>query len=412
MNARVLIIAHGHPDLQKGGAEVAARNLHRALLAEGVESALIARTDGPSHGGSAFSSRGGTGELFVHTGMQDAFDFRARDPHMVGLEFGALLRRYQPTVIHFQHYVHLGLEWLHVARRTCPDAKLVLTLHEYLALCYHGGQMLKRPGLELCYRSDPDDCARCYPERGGGPDFFLRREFIRSAFALIDQFVTPSAFLKQRYVEWGLDASRIEVLENVQMVRSALPPRRLAPGELRGRFAFFGQANAFKGLDLALEAFLVLPNHVRQQVHFALHAAHLDEQPTAFREKLGKLLHAARRVATMHGRYEPADLPRRMENTDWVLVPSIWWENSPMVIQEAFGHGRPVLCSDIGGMAEKVRHGVDGWHFPARDARALASTIIHLVTQEGLWDKLQAGVETPLDPAEITRRHLALYRRP
>ena len=52
-----------------------------------------------------------------------------------------------------------------------------------------------------------------------------------------------------------------------------------------------------------------------------------------------------------------------MSSVDWVVVPSIWWENSPLVIQEAFMHGRPVICSDIGGMAEKVNDGVDGLHF-------------------------------------------------
>ena len=56
-----------------------------------------------------------------------------------------------------------------------------------------------------------------------------------------------------------------------------------------------------------------------------------------------------------------------MAEIDWVVVPSIWWENSPLVIQEAFLHGRPVICSDIGGMAEKVRHGVDGLHFRVGD---------------------------------------------
>ena len=43
-----------------------------------------------------------------------------------------------------------------------------------------------------------------------------------------------------------------------------------------------------------------------------------------------------------------------MSEIDWVVVPSRWWENSPLVIQEAFMHGRPVICSGIGGMAEKV----------------------------------------------------------
>ena len=64
-----------------------------------------------------------------------------------------------------------------------------------------------------------------------------------------------------------------------------------------------------------------------------------------------------------------------MASVDWVVVPSIWWENSPLVIQEAFLHGRPVICSDIGGMAEKVDDGVNGLHFRTGDPRSLAQAI-------------------------------------
>jgi glycosyltransferase involved in cell wall biosynthesis len=77
---------------------------------------------------------------------------------------------------------------------------------------------------------------------------------------------------------------------------------------------------------------------------------------------------------------------------DWVVVPSIWWENAPLVIQEAFAHGRPVICSDIGGMAEKVTDGVDGLHFRAGDPQSLADTIERAVGTPGLWDRLRAGI--------------------
>ena len=52
-----------------------------------------------------------------------------------------------------------------------------------------------------------------------------------------------------------------------------------------------------------------------------------------------------------------------MRSVDWVIMPSVWWENSPIVIQEAFFHGRPIISSNIGGMAEKITDDVDGLHF-------------------------------------------------
>ena len=63
-----------------------------------------------------------------------------------------------------------------------------------------------------------------------------------------------------------------------------------------------------------------------------------------------------------------------------------------MVIQEAFLHGRPVICSDIGGMAEKVTHGVNGLHFRAGNATDLAEIIRRAVNTPGLWEKLRAGI--------------------
>jgi len=84
---------------------------------------------------------------------------------------------------------------------------------------------------------------------------------------------------------------------------------------------------------------------------------------------------------------------------DWVVVPSVWWENSPLVIQEAFQQGRPVICSDIGGMAEKVTDGVNGLHFTAGDAMSLAEAIKRATTTPGLWDSLREGVPAiyPMD---------------
>src|SRR5204863_4376445 len=123
-----------------------------------------------------------------------------------------------------------------------------------------------------------------------------------------------------------------------------------------------------------------------------IHGANLDWAPTAFQDKLRALLEEAGGSVTLVGQYEPEDLPKLMAETDWVVVPSIWWENSPLVIQEAFLYGRPVICSDIGGMAEKVTQGVNGLHFSVGDPRSLANVIRTAVTTPGLWDELREGI--------------------
>ena len=71
---------------------------------------------------------------------------------------------------------------------------------------------------------------------------------------------------------------------------------------------------------------------------------------------------------------------------DWVITPSIWWENAPLVIQEAFQQRRPVICSDIGGMAEAVTNGHDGLHFRTGDSADLARVMRRAMTESSLWE--------------------------
>ena len=90
---------------------------------------------------------------------------------------------------------------------------------------------------------------------------------------------------------------------------------------------------------------------------------------------------------------EPAQLPDLMSNMDWVMVPSIWWENSPLVIGEARTLGRPVICSRIGGMAEKVTEGENGLCFTVGDAHSLTDTLMRAATTPGLWDSLVSRIQ-------------------
>jgi glycosyltransferase involved in cell wall biosynthesis len=103
-------------------------------------------------------------------------------------------------------------------------------------------------------------------------------------------------------------------------------------------------------------------------------------------------------------------LPELMREVDWVVVPSTWWENSPVVIQEAFLHGRPIICSDIGGMAEKVRNRVDGLHFRAGSAESLVDRLIEVLQNPGVWERLRSRIRRPLSASDAAEQHLAVYR--
>jgi len=417
---KVLYVCHNHPSLHPGGAETCALELYEAMRASSeFEPFFLARIAAARpHPGTPFGAvNGDPNQIFFYT---DGADFNAfyltsvnKDNYTTSLR--DFLIACQPDIVHFQHTHFLGYDLIRETKNTLPNAPMIYTLHEYLPICHRHGQMLRMRNNELCRESSPRRCHECFPDISP-QSFFMRKRFIESHFSLIDLFLAPSRFLLDRYVEWGLPRAKIRYEENGR--RTVQRMNDVAEDRPRDRIGFFGQFNLFKGVNVLLKAMKILsedllestatssskqstrrsvsaqggPNFHRENVHLWLHGANLEMQPTAFQDEFNALLEATKQNVTIVGRYDQAELPRLMADIDWVVMPSIWWENAPLVIQEAFQYGRPVICSDIGGMAEKVTDGVNGLHFRARDPASLAQTIRQAVGTPGLWERLRSGI--------------------
>ena len=216
-SARVLVIAHGHPAHSPGGGEIAAHALHMALRAsDDFNSVFLARHTNPypAHAGSAFSGSAEPAEILFHTSMGDHFLFRPEDPKRIWRHFREMLEFVRPDIVHFHHYLHLGLEMLGEVRRLQSRVPIILTLHDFQAICHNHGQMVHARKQSLCLRASPDDCQGCFPSRST-QDFALRERYIKSWFECVDRFVAPSAFLAERYIQWGIERSRIDIIENL-----------------------------------------------------------------------------------------------------------------------------------------------------------------------------------------------------
>jgi glycosyltransferase involved in cell wall biosynthesis len=406
---RVLVISHAHPDFSLGGGELAAYNLFKALKQHPhVQDAwFLARAD---------RGRGATGQITMRRPNEYIWEQAVHNWHMMKAAhqdslttwFADLVRALQPTIVFAHHYAHLGLEYLQVLRQVAPQAKIVMTLHEYMAICSNNGQMIKTGNFRLCSRESFDECHQCFPDRSP-EDFWMRKHYFLRNFEHIDMFVAPSEFLRQRYVAWGIAPERIIVIENGQATAEPAPPRTLTRREGRNRFGFFGQINPYKGLATLLEALQHATKvGIRSNLVLEVHGANLEQQSAEFQARIRDL--AAPLLESGHlqwmGPYQPHELPGRIAEVDWVVIPSGWWENSPMVIQEAFVYGRPVICSDIGGMAEKVRHGVDGYHVPASNVLQWSHVLQHAASLTDEWDRLRASIRRPPSYAGCAQAHL------
>ena len=409
---RVLVISHGHPSYSIGGAEVASHALFRAIMATpGHEAFYLARAPATirRHVETPLMSlRHGAQEAFLHTSRWDEFWLSNGGMMELTGAFASYLERIDPDVVHFHHVIGLGVEAIALVRRVLPRVRLVVTLHEYLAICANHGQMVKTDRHRLCKEASPSLCNSCLPQHSPA-DFFAREEHVRAHLMLADAYVSPSHFLIDRYVSWGLPQERFRMIEN-GVTGEPVPPRALPERGRRDRFAFFGQVTEFKGLPVLLDAISRVPDELWGNATLNVFGGNLEFQPEAFQRRFHSLVETAGRRVKFHGSYSQEELPGLMAEIDWVIVPSIWWENSPVVIQEAFLHRRPLIASGIGGMAEKIRNEVDGLHFRAGSSESLTDRLSRALREEGLWERLSAAAPRPPDLPAVASEHLALYR--
>ena len=219
------------------------------------------------------------------------------------------------------------------------------------------------------------DVDRFQSVRGGAQVRLLRRardwELRRAAHVF-----TPSAYLRELAVSWGVPAERVSVLPNPAPRLPDLPPR----DELRRSFglngatlAFAGRLTAQKSLDVALEAV------ARTEGVRLLIAGDGDERGA---------LEARAAELGLGGRVEflgaqPRERVVALFGAADAAILSSSWENFPHSVVEALAAGTPVLATAIGGVAEVVRDGENGLLVPPGDAEALAGRDRPLLRRRG-----------------------------
>ena len=409
---KALIIAHNHPQFFPGGAEIFAYDLFKAIRSyTEYEPFFLAAADPTTrevHTGTPFQMLvDAKDEALFWGGSFDYFYQSQQILNFIYLDFKHFLQQLQPDVIHFHHTIRFGVEAIQMARQTLPDVKIVFTIHEFILICNRDGQMVRKDNQELCEFASPNRCHRCFPEYTP-QQFKMREQFIKAHLELVDRFISPSHFLAKRFVDWGLPENKITVLENGRQIHPPAPQRQWSSQQKRNQFGFFGQINPYKGVLLILEAVEYLVKNNYEDFHINLFGNIASGFPE-FKAEFTKFLNQYQDLVTHHGKYEQAEIPDLIQLVDWVIVPSTWWENSPLVIQEVFMHKRPIICSNIGGMAEKVEDRVTGLHFKVRNAASLAKTMKTAIDDDWLWFNLVNNIEPRLSIAQSALQHIEVY---
>ena len=281
----------------------------------------------------------GAREVLFNTQAYDYFRLSNRNAKELTRDFVRFVTDLSPDLVHFHHFIGLGMESLYALREALPSIRIVVTFHEFLSICHHHGQMVKTGSSRLCYRSSPAECAGCFPEIAPA-QFYKRERFIKTFLELADLYISPSQFLLERYVDWGLPressaASRTASTRPWWRRRGPACRRRRAPQPLR----LFRPDQRVQGAGCGARRDRARAGDPGARIALPGLRQHPRKPAPGLPARLRRTGRALRPPRALLGSYRPSDLPRLMRNIDWVIVPSNWWENSPVVIQEAFRTG-------------------------------------------------------------------------
>ena len=446
----ILYVVHGFPPDTWAGTEVYTLNLAKEIQRRGHRVTVLARVPavrseadgGPAEFSVSETAFEGLRVLRLTNRLEHEDIAQTYRRPAVERRFREILERERPYLVHFMHLIHLSAGLVGAARGR--GIATAITCHDFWSICAR--VQLIRPDGVRCEENMGSGCFLCVKEKSygripalhrldaaAGPlvdalasgmrhgrllpeswrrrwdgfaDLRARQPAVVGAYAAADLRISPSRFLRQKLVDTaGFDPETILYSDNglaTDPVR-ALAKRPDAQG--RVRFGFVGSLVWYKGGETMLRAMK------RLEGTRAVLNVHGDFRPESDPHHAA-LARLAGGNVRFHGRFDNARLSEVYAEIDVLLVPSVWWENSPITIHEAFLTRTPVVASGIGGMAEFVRDGVDGLHFAAGNDADLAQKLRRFLDEPDLLARLGGdppAVKTIADDAAATEyRYRAL----
>jgi glycosyltransferase involved in cell wall biosynthesis len=214
-----------------------------------------------------------------------------------------------------------------------------------------------------------------------------RAEYMRRLCRDVTHFFAPTEYLRRRFIEFGVADDRLSTS------RTGIDHRRFARASARPRadclrLGFIGSLTRSKAPDVLLEAFQQLPRGAASVTVVGSFAPYHGD--SSYRAVVEPLLHHD--AVRLRGPVPHRQIPDLLRDLDILVVPSVWPENSPLVLHEAFLARVPVVASRIGGIPEIVADGRGGLLFEPGRPDDLAKVLGRVVADGALIDALHASI--------------------
>ncbi len=307
---------------------------------------------------------------------------------------GRLIDDFKPDVVHAHNvYHHLSPSVLRAAKQR--GIPVVMTLHDTKLLCPAHSMWQGNAHCEACKPNAVHNVLlkRCLKGSAAVSFLAFAESALHRALGLysdnVDQFVVPSQYLIDRFVDWGWNRDRFSLIRNA-VALDTFPKSRPA-GE---HFLFFGRLAEGKGLECLLEAAAKAGVSLR-----VVGTGPLEESLKAMAARLGAKVEWT-------GALRGDALWSAVADCRAVVLPAEAVENAPLSILEAYAMGRPVVASSVGGIPEMVESGRTGSLFQSGDVAGLAA----LLQQYSQLSPVQLGAMSKRC-RELVERHYSMGRQ-
>ncbi|MBP6738834.1 MAG: glycosyltransferase [Leptospiraceae bacterium] len=374
---KVVKIIHGYPPLFNAGSEVYSQTLCNELSKDN-EVHVFTREENPYYPDFHLRLENISHNLIIHfiniPRGKDGYRHKEMD-----IVFHAFLQEVKPDIAHIGHLNHLSTGFVDILYEN--KIPIVYTLHDFWLMCPRG-QFLQtnfgnRDYYQLCDKQEDRKCAtNCYNAYFSGREDSLEREIenwtdwislrMKEMHTLCEKvaiFISPSHYLKDRFVkEFSIPEEKIQLLDyGFHLERF----KKFSTYKLKTfTFGYIGTHIPAKGVNLLLDAFL----KIKESAVLKIWGRDNGQSTAALKEK-AKL---SKNEIEFLGEYNNENIAKSVfADIDCLVVPSIWTENSPLVIHEAQQSKIPIITADVGGMKEFVEDNVNGLLFRHRNVNSL-----------------------------------------
>ena len=410
---RILHLVHQYPPDYMGGTELYTQTVAAAQAKAGHNVAVFC----PSQADESGEMQMGVEEQGVHI-YRVPLGARSRVQvfkdtfcqKCLQADLKSVLEKESPDIVHIQHL--MGMPMNLAEQVAAANIPYVVTLHDYWYVCANA-QLLTNTDQTICMGPDrfAFNCSQCALARVGrdellwsapaiSPLMLVRNRRLHTVLEKAGTVIAPTNFVRQTYIDLGACSDNMAVIRHGidlpnQLLETARrqhsPPGRDKPLQI----GYIGSIGWQKGVHVLIEAVNKLPQSSIQLTiygdlstfpHYAAQLREMIQRPNI----------------TLSGLVSRENLWVALADLDTVILPTLWYEVSPLTIDEVFAIGIPIVASRIGAMSEKISDGINGRLFPPGDAAALADILQDISVDPGLLDQWRAGIP----PVRTTQEHV------